>query len=258
MIFGSGRSSWRSLFNLGIALAGALFLSTTALPQTNSGSLVGTVYDATGSIIPGARVLVIDHHTLNEKATISDKTGCFVMPLLDVGSYTVTISSQGFSTFKANNVVIEVGREYELRATLELGRIGTVVNVDVDATQINATTAELSLTVNSKQILDLPLDGRNPLNLILLQAGTSSNSYQNTSINGQRTAFTNITRDGINIQDAFIRTNATDFAPGRPSVDDTEEFTITTQNAGADQGYGGAQIRLVTPRGSTRYHGSLL
>ena len=72
-----------------------------------------------------------------------------------------------------------------------------------------------------------------------------------------RTTFTNITRDGQNIQDTFIRTNATDFAPGRPSVDDTGEFTITTTNQEADQGYGGAQIRLVTPRGTKDFHGAL-
>lgn len=85
----------------------------------------------------------------------------------------------------------------------------------------------------------------------------SSNSAQNTTINGMRTTFTNITRDGINIQDTFIRTNATDFAPGRPSVDDTAEFTISLTNQEADQGYGGAQIRLVTPRGTKDFRGAL-
>src|SRR5690606_31408015 len=87
--------------------------------------------------------------------------------------------------------------------------------------------------------------------------GVQSIAFQETAINGMRTSFTNITRDGINIQDNFIRQNATDFAPGRPSVDDTAEFTITTSNQEADQGYGGAQIRLVTPRGTSDLHGAL-
>src|SRR5262245_27570713 len=120
---------------------------------------------------------------------------------------------------------------------------------------MNATTGELSNTVSSKQILELPLNGRNPMNLIALQPGVASNSAQNSSINGMRTSFTNITRDGLNIQDGFIRSNATDFAPGRPSVDDTGEFTMVTQNAGADQN-GGAQIRLVTPRGENKFPGA--
>src|SRR3712207_5422298 len=72
-----------------------------------------------------------------------------------------------------------------------------------------------------------------------------------------RTTMTNITRDGINIQDAYIRTNATDFAPGRPTTDDTAEFTISTSNQEADQGFGGSQIRLVTPRGGKEISGAL-
>jgi hypothetical protein len=257
MILQNGGFNVRSLYLSGTVLALLLLRSVAAWPQANTGRLAGTVVDATGSAIPGAQLLVIDNRTTNKRTAVSDQTGSFTVPLLDVGSYTVIISRQGFSTFKASDVVIEVGRECSLHAVLEVGRIETVVNVTADSAQADTSTAELSLTVHSKQILDLPLDARSPLALILLQPGTSANVYQYTSINGQRTAFTDITRDGINIQDAFIRTNATDFAPGRPSLDDIEEFTITTQNAGADQGYGGAQIRLVTPRGSAAYHGGL-
>jgi hypothetical protein len=129
--------------------------------------------------------------------------------------------------------------------------------VTAGADIVTATTAQVSTSVSPQQILSLPLLTRNPLSLTGLQAGVSANSAQGTTINGMRTTFTNITRDGINIQDPFIRTNATDFAPGRPSVDDTGEFTITTSNQEADQGYGGAQIRLVTPRGTKDFHGAL-
>src|SRR5205085_10332913 len=105
-------------------------------------------------------------------------------------------------------------------------------------------------------IIELPLNGRNPLSLVLLQAGSSSNSAQSTTINGQRSSFTNITRDGVNVQDNFIRSNAVDFIPDRPNVDDTGEFTVVTQNAGADLGYGASQVQLVTPRGSNTFHGA--
>ena len=88
-----------------------------------------------------------------------------------------------------------------------------------------------------------------------LQAGTSSNSAQTTTINGQRSSFTNIMRDGINVQDNWIRANAVDFLPDRPNVDDTGEFTIVTQNAGAEAGFGSSQVQLVTPRGANDFHG---
>jgi hypothetical protein len=235
------------------------FLSPIAVfPESNTGRLTGTVFDAKGAAISGAQVIASDNRTSNKRTTESDSTGAFAVPLLDVGSYTVTVSKHGFATFRAGNVNIEVGRDYALRAVLDVGRIDTVVNVN--AARANVATADSSVTVNANQILDLPLNGRNPLSLVLLQAGSSvsiSGTTQTTYINGQRASFAAITRDGINIQDAFSRTNAADFASGRPSVDDTEEFTISSQNAGADQGYGSAQIRMVTPRGASSTHGSL-
>src|SRR5205085_10763130 len=163
--------------------------------------------------------------------------------------------STGFKTFTATAVKIDIGREFSLPIILEVGNVNEAVTVTAGTDVLNATTGELSNTVTSKQIIELPLNGRNPLNLIALQPGVASNGAQNTSINGLRTSFTNITRDGLNVQDGFIRSNATDFSPNRSSVDNTSEFTITTSNAGADQN-GGAQIRQVTPRGEKNFHGS--
>ena len=235
----------------------ALMVSLPGWAQTNTGRLVGTVYDAAEAVVPGAAIVVTDTLTNKERTLTSDETGSFITPLLDIGTYTVKVSKEGFKTYTATDVVIQVGREYALRIQLEVGAPSTVVEVSEGISLVTATSGELSTTITSKQIQELPLDARNPLTLMLTLPGSSSNSAQNTSINGQRTAWTNITRDGINIQDAFIRSNATDFAPGRPSTDDTEEITLSTQNAGADVGNGGAQIRLVTPRGSSTYHGSL-
>jgi hypothetical protein len=237
-------------------LVTALLFPIAGLAQTNTGRLVGTVYDQAGAVVPGAAIVVTDARTNKERSSVSDESGSFTIPLLDVGTYTVKVTKEGFKTYTSTDVVIQVGREYPLRVVLEVGAPTTVVEVSEGIQQVTATSGELSTTITTKQIQELPLDARNPLSLTLMMAGSSSNSAQNTSINGQRTAWTNITRDGINIQDAFIRSNATDFAPGRPSTDDTEEITLSTQNAGADAGNGGAQIRLVTPRGSTAYHGS--
>ncbi|MDQ5844286.1 MAG: TonB-dependent receptor, partial [Acidobacteriota bacterium] len=149
------------------------------------------------------------------------------------------------------------GREYTLNTVLEVGQISENVTIVGGADVINASTAELSNTVGPRQLVELPLNGRNPLNLVGLQAGTSQNGAQTTHINGQRSTFTNVTRDGLNIQDNFIRGNAVDFVQERPSVDDTGEFTITTQNANADSGYGSSQIQLVTPRGESEFHGAI-
>lgn len=233
-----------------------LLCATFALAQTTTGRLAGTVSSADG-VLPGATVTVTDRSTGKEQTTITNGEGAFLFSQLEFGTYSVKITNAGFKTYIANEVKIDVGREYTLNRQLEIGDISETVVVTAGADVITSSTAQISNTVSPEQILSLPLITRNPLSLTTLQAGVQSNAFQNTTINGMRTTMTNITRDGINIQDTFIRSNATDFAPGRPSVDDTGEFTIVTAGAEADQGYGGAQIRLVTPRGTKDFHGAL-
>ncbi|MEK7830087.1 MAG: carboxypeptidase-like regulatory domain-containing protein, partial [Acidobacteriota bacterium] len=231
-----------------------ILLSGIALAQTNTGRLVGTVASTDG-VIAGATVTITDDKTSKERVVTSGGDGTFTVSQLEVGTYTVKVTANGFKTFTATLVKIDIGRDHTLPVALEVGRVEDAVTVAAGADVLNATNGELSNTVSTKQILELPLNGRNPLNLIALQAGVSQNGAQNTSINGLRTSFTNITRDGLNVQDGFIRSNATDFSPNRPSVDNIGEFTITTSNSGADQN-GGAQVRQVTPRGENKFHGS--
>jgi hypothetical protein len=240
-------------------LVSILFVLVTAnfsAAQTSTGSLTGTVSSADGAL-PGATVTVTDNTTGKVQTVTTNESGNFTVPQLESGTYTVSITASGFKTFVANEVKIDVGREYSLNPALEIGSLQETVTVTAGADVVTATSAQVSNTVSPQQILSLPLIARNPLALTTLQAGVQSNPFQNTTINGMRTSFTNITRDGINIQDNFIRSNATDFAPGRPSVDDTAEFTIITGNQEADQGYGGAQIRLSTPRGGKNFSGAL-
>ena len=241
----------RFVFSL-LAIA---ILTTASAAQSNRGNLSGTVSDASG-VIQGATVTVKDNQSGKEVTAVTNDAGGYVVAQLDVGTYTVKISAAGHKTFTATAVKIDVAREYTLNATLEAGNINESVTVVAGADIVNSVDAQLSNTVSQRQIIELPLNGRNPLALVQLQAGTSSNSAQNTSINGQRSSFTNITRDGINVQDNWIRANAVDFLPDRPNVDDTGEFTIVTQNAGAEAGFGASQVQLVTPRGSNEFHGA--
>lgn len=226
------------------------------MAQTTTGRLSGTVSGPDG-VLPGATIIATDAKTGKELTVTANGDGTYLFPQLEFGTYTVKVTASGFKTYVANEVKIDVGRDYTLSPTLEIGNVQETVTVTAGADVITATTSQISNTVSPQQILSLPLIARNPLDLTRLQSGVQSNQFQQTTINGVRTSFTNITRDGINIQDSFIRTNATDFAPGRPSVDDTAEFTVITSNQEADQGYGSAQIRLVTPRGTKNFSGAL-
>ncbi len=231
-----------------------LISTSILLGQGTTGGLTGTVSGPDG-LLPGATVLIKDNNSKKEVTVITNGDGSYQAPQLEFGTYTIRISASGFKTLVGNELKIDVGRTATFDAKLEIGEVSAEVVVTAGADVITGNTAQVSNTISPQQIMTLPLLTRSPLSLTLLQAGTSSNGR--TTINGMRTTMTNITRDGINIQDTFIRANATDFAPGRPSVDDTAEFTITTTNQEADQGSGSAQIRLVTPRGTKQFTGAL-
>lgn len=229
-------------------------LVVSALGQTNTGGLVGTVSGPDG-VIPGANITITDNQTKAEKTFVASGDGAFSVPQLAVGLYTVKISAPGFKTFVATDLKIDVGRQFSLNPTLEVGGITESVTVVAGTDIVNSTTGELSSTVSPRQVLELPLNGRNPLSLVGLQAGAAPNRGNGSEIiNGGRTASTDFTRDGINIQDVFIRNG---FVPDTPTVDNTGEFTVVTLNAGAEQGFGSSHIQLVTPRGGDAYHGAL-
>ncbi|HQU92084.1 MAG TPA: carboxypeptidase-like regulatory domain-containing protein [Pyrinomonadaceae bacterium] len=239
-----------------VLIISVLLSVSTLLAQSTTGRLSGSVSGPDGAI-PGATLTATDVNTKKEQTITANGEGAFLFPQLEFGTYSVKVTAPGFKGLVVNELKIDVGREATLNPTLEVGDVSAEVVVTAGADVITSTSAQVSNTVSPQQIASLPLLTRNPLALTVLQPGVQSNAFQETAINGMRTSFTNITRDGINIQDNFIRQNATDFAPGRPSVDDTAEFTITTSNQEADQGYGGAQIRLVTPRGTSELHGAL-
>ena len=228
------------------------FLSTTIIfAQSTTGKIVGTVTAPDGAV-PGATIVITDNQTGKEKTVTATNDGTFSVPQLEFGSYTVKITAAGFKSFTATDVKIDAGRDYTLKAQLEIGQVSETVTVTAGTEQINTSNAELSSTTSREQLRELPLDGRNPLALLSLTAGANPTT---DSINGQRSSSTTITRDGLNIQDNFIRTGA--FVADRPTVDDTGEFTITTQNAGSQLGVGSSQVQLVTPRGSSQFHGNL-
>jgi hypothetical protein len=226
-------------------------IPTLAFGQAATGRLSGTVSGPDG-LITNATVVVTDNQTKQSHTATTNDQGAFSFPQLSVGIYTVTFSATGFKTLSSNDVRIDVGKEYVLTPTLEVGAIEEKVNVFEGADVVNSSNAELSNTVTETQLLGLPINGRDPSSLIQLQPGVS----QGGEVNGQRTSAQNITRDGLNVQDNFIR--AGNFNPDRPRIDDVSEFTIVTQNANPALGSGGtSQVQYVTARGGVDFHGAL-
>jgi hypothetical protein len=236
----------------------ALLIALPLAAQAPLGSLTGVVRDTSDAILPGATVTLTNSGTGAEQILVTDEQGAFRFPQLPVGTYRVSVALAGFKTQEYNEVVINVGQEYPLAVRLSIGGIEERIEVIAGVSLIKATTPEVTATVQQQQVLDIPLANRDITNLIKLQAGVAGISNRtNTVINGGRPTWTQVSLDGINIQDNFIRVNSLDFLPNRPTSDSVSEFSITTSVSGADAAGGATAVRMVTPSGSNSLRGSV-
>src|SRR5689334_15715366 len=230
----------------------------TAAAQTTLGRVVGVVRDGSGAVLPGANVVLVSRDTGASIDTTSQADGAFIFPQVRPGYYTIKVELTGFKPVTYNEVKVDPGQEYSLAAKLEVGGLNEAVQVTAGVDLVHTTTPEVTNTVRQEQILELPLNARNPIELIRLQAGVPGIAgRQSTAINGGRPTWTQTTQDGINIQDNFIRTNSLDFVPNRPTSDIVGEFTIVTNTQGVDSAGGASQVRMITPSGTNELHGSV-
>jgi hypothetical protein len=250
---------YRSLFRIGLcASLVALMLPALAVAQTPLGRVAGTVLDDSGGVLPGATVTLTNTGTNETMTAVATEAGAFLFAQVPVGTYRATVALDGFKTAEFTDVVVAVGREYSLTARLGIGAMTETVTVVAGASLVQTTTPEVATTVQQQQVLDIPLLNRDLTNLIKLQSGVPGvASGANTAINGGRPTWTQVTLDGINIQDNFIRTNSLDFLPNRPTSDNVGEFSITSSVSGADNAGGATSVRMVTPSGTNRFTGSV-
>ena len=226
--------AWRAAC---LALVLMLVYAAPTGAQTTLGRVAGTVLDESGAVLPGATITLINTGTDQTQTAVTDAAGAFLFPQVPVGTYKVSIAMQGFKGVEYNDVIVAVGQEYSLTARLELGDVTEVVSVTAGSSLVSTTSPEVTATVLQRQVLDIPLANRDVTNLIKLQPGVQPFiNRANTSINGGRPTWTQVTLDGINIQDNFIRTNSLDFLPNRPTSDNVAEFSITTSVSGAELG----------------------
>src|SRR5687767_1845594 len=249
-------SSTMRTFALAIALCG--LIASSAFAQGSVTRVSGTVKDPQGAAITGATVTLTDSATKAVKTATTGDDGAFAFNDLRAGIYSVDVEAAGFKKTTVPDLVVNIDQTSTVNIDMEVGGVGETVTVTASDAQavVHTENAELKNTVLERQIQDLPLNGRNPLTLAGLQAGVNSSGAgtRTASVNGLRGTFTNLTWDGININDNFIRTDSF-FGVAAPSVSSVSEFTLTTQNGGAADGLGVAQVKLVTPRGTTEYHG---
>jgi hypothetical protein len=236
-----------------------LCCTSQMLGQSSTGSIVGTVIDSQGLPIDGATVTLTNVGTNFGYTSTTGSNGGYQFQSIDNGYYRVSVTKGGFKAGVVNNVKLDAATQYSVPPiTLEVGATTESVTVEAGAEIVNTTSAEVTNTVEKAQIDSLPILNRNPLALLSLEAGVANsgpNGAISTTINGQRTSFSNLTIDGINVQDNFIRENALDFSPNLPFNSQAQEFTIVNQNAGVENGGGASQVSIVTPKGTNNFHG---
>jgi hypothetical protein len=247
--------------NIGTLLLCVLVLAFACAPVLAQGSpegrIVGVVHDPTGAVIANATITVINQGTNATKTAKASAEGGFVVPSLAAGSYRVEASAEGFGTAAYSDVAVEPGRERSLSIELKVGKTAETIEVTAGQELVNTTTTEVSKTVSTAQVQNLPLLGRDIIGLLSTQAGAGGSGRTSTTINGTRPSWSQVTLDGINIQDPYIRTNALDYIPNRPTTDTVQEFTVTTSAQGADTALGSNGVRMVTPSGTNAFHGGL-
>jgi outer membrane receptor protein involved in Fe transport len=233
-------------------------LAVATLMAQDTGRLSGSVVDPSGSAIPAAKVeLYLAGGQSPVLSTVTTTEGRFSLIGIRPGTYDITIEAAGFRKQTLRAIEINPGRETSLPTiTLEVGAVTEVVEVTAAAPGVQLANAEISTTVTNEQVRRLPLLNRSPLALIQTQVGVTL-GRGNTVINGQRTSYANVTFEGVNAQDNFIRSNALDFLPNLLLLDQVAEVTIVTSNAGAMFPGGTAQVSFVVPSGSNNFRGSL-
>ncbi len=228
----------------------------SAFAQVPTGTIVGTVKDAQGLSVPGATVTLTNQGTAKTQTDTTSSRGGYQFTHLNVALFTVEVSKSGFKNAVVTSIKLDASTEYSVPPiVLEVGAVTDTVTVEAGANQVRTAGAEITDTVEKDQIEELPILDRNPLELLKLQAGVSQNHRAVTVINGQRQSYSNLTLDGINIQDNYIRSYSLEYTPNLLFMSQVGEFTTTTQNAGPQAGMGSSQVSMVTPSGTNSWHG---
>lgn len=231
--------------------------------QTASGRILGVLNDPSGSVIPGANVTLVQVGTNATRTTVTNDSGLYEIPALDIGMYTISAEAGGFKKTIVNNVLLTVGKSQRVDMTLQVGDVTENVSISSGSPLLHTDEATIGTNLNSRELKELPLQGRDVTALQLLAPGTAAGYGGggnlgvglNTGVvvNGGRiTQGTSVTLDGGD------NTNeGTYHAAMRPSVDAVEEFRFQTGIYSAENGRAPANLALVTKSGSNAFHGSV-
>ena len=237
-----------------------LLACATAWAQVSTSRIEGTVSDQTGAVIPGAKVSAINENTNVVYTTTTTVAGEYVFSALAVGPYTISVEATRFKKWVSAKNVLTVGAPLVVNAKLEVGAVTSTVQVESTYEKLETTSATLSDVVSRQVVVQMPLNGRNPLTLLLLQPGVVQRSQgaagSGVHVNGSRDRAFNVTIDGIEANESTVPNPVSNLY--RLTPDNIQEYKVTTSNATAEEGRNsGASISIATRQGTNQFHGTL-
>jgi hypothetical protein len=230
-------------------------LAGTAYAQVEQGAITGRVFDEAGGVVPGAVVTVTQTGTGSVRETVTNPAGQYAVPYLPVGSYDVSATLTGFAGARVTGVAIRVGLTATVDLTLKAGPVQTEVTVTANAVQLELQSPALGNVITGRQMIELPLVGRNPYSLVTLAPGVVDRGGTGTGplINGARSNSTSVLLDGAEQRNST--TNDLNYSPPLESV---VEFKVVTNGLSAEFGRtGGGVITAATRSGTNSFHGSV-
>ena len=242
---------------------GLLFVaSLAAFAQT--ATILGTVTDPTGSVVPGASVTITNTATSVQRVVETNTAGNYIAPELPIGLYSVKAAAAGFKTYERTGIKLDSNATIRIDVALEVGAVSENVTVEATAVKVQSDSSEISDTIGARQVADLAINGRHIAALAILTPGASSDlpdfnlpigvgGSTNVSFNGERVEHNIWMIDGGENYDRGCGGCVTMM----PSVDAISEFTTLTSNSGADFGLGsGGTINMVIKSGTRDFHGT--
>ena len=252
-------ATFRRISYLAFALLLTMFVAAGARAQS-TGSITGTVSDPSGAAVPGATVTLTNTGTAQTRAVQTNESGIFSFPDLPIGTYTMDIAKAGFATQKRSATELLTGQTMGIDVTLKVGSQVESVEVSSETQQVQTTTSEVAVTVDQQQMVDLPLNQRNALQLtsltpgaVLTTVGTESGQQDQTGlvVNGLRATENNFQLDNSVYENRFF-----DSVPILPSPDALKEFTIEAANFSAQYAGAGGLVQLSSKSGTNNLHGN--
>jgi carboxypeptidase family protein len=247
------------------ALVIFLLSASMAMGQSSTGTILGTVKDPSGQVVPGAMVTARNVGTGATRAVTTGPDGSYRMPELPIGDYEIRTEHQGFSTEVISGVVLTVAEEAVENVTLQIGSLAQTVAVTGEAPLVNTTSGSLGALVDEQKISDLPLNGRNYVDLVLLQPGVEQQANKAAgggqvgtwfSSNGAPVRSNNMVLDGAIMMNVF-GAGASSATGSTLGIDGIQEWRTITNSFSAEYGLTmGSQMIIASKAGTNVLHGT--